>query len=198
MVGNRAAEVAWLRSVSWPANIVAHRGFHSPTDAARRPIENSLEAYEMAWTAGIKRCECDVAVTSDGQIVLGHDADYERLALKIPGQKNTRCKVGDLTLAQLMAMPLKSGSRPPLLTEVLRSASHIGDGVQLVIEIKPGNSAAVAALTNLFAANPQMLQQVAVVMSFDAFIMHEFGARLRELDQGLRSEEHTSELQSPI
>ena len=47
------------------------------------------------------------------------------------GQKNTRCKVGDLTLSQLMAMPLKSGSRPPLLTEVLRSASHIGDGVQL-------------------------------------------------------------------
>ena len=29
--------------------------------------------------------------------------------------------------------------------------------------------------------------QVAVVMSFDAFIMHEFGARLRELDQGLHT-----------
>ena len=94
-------------------------------------------------------------------------------------------QVGDLTLSQLMSMPLKSGSRPPLLTEVLRSASHIGDGVQLVIEIKPGNSAAVAALTNLFATSPQMLQQVAVVMSFDAFIMHEFAARLRELDEGL-------------
>ena len=69
-------------------------------------------------------------------------------------------QVGDLTLSQLMSMPLKSGSRPPLLTEVLRSASHIGGGVQLVIEIKPGNSAAVAALTNLFATSPQMLRQV--------------------------------------
>ena len=37
----------------------------------------------MAWTAGVKLCECDVAVTSDGQIVLGHDADYDRLALKV-------------------------------------------------------------------------------------------------------------------
>jgi hypothetical protein len=25
----------------------------------------------MAWTAGVKLCECDVAVTSDGFIVLG-------------------------------------------------------------------------------------------------------------------------------
>ena len=67
----RAEEVAWLRSLSWPSNVVAHRGFHSPSDLDRRPIENSLEAYEMAWTAGVKLCECDVAVTSDGQIVLG-------------------------------------------------------------------------------------------------------------------------------
>lgn len=185
MVGRRAEEVAWLRSLTWPSNVVAHRGFHSPSDLDRRPIENSLEAYEMAWTAGVKLCECDVAVTSDGFIVLGHDADYERLAMKIPGQQHRSVKVGDLTLSQLMSMPLKSGSRPPLLTEVLRSASHIGGGVKLVIEIKPGNSAAVAALTNLFSTSPQMLQQVAVVMSFDAFIMHEFAARLRELDQGL-------------
>ena len=69
--------------MSWPAPLVAHRGFHSPSDRDRRPIENSLEAYEMAWTAGVKLCECDVAVTSDGQIVLGHDADYDRLALKV-------------------------------------------------------------------------------------------------------------------
>jgi len=182
MVGRRAEEVAWLRSMAWPVNVVAHRGFHSPSDLDRRPIENSLEAYEMAWTAGLKLCECDVAVTSDGQIVLGHDEDYERLALKVPGCDHRVLKVGDLTLSQLISMPLKSGSRPPLLTEVLRSAAHIGGGCQLVIEIKPGNSAAVAALTNLFATSPQMLQQVAVVMSFDAFIMHEFAARLRELD----------------
>ncbi len=30
----------------------------------------------MAWTAGVKLCECDVAVTSDGQIVLGAIATH--------------------------------------------------------------------------------------------------------------------------
>ena len=36
----RAEEVAWLRSLTWPSNVVAHRGFHSPSDLDRRPIEN--------------------------------------------------------------------------------------------------------------------------------------------------------------
>ena len=49
----------------------------------RRPIENSLEAYELAWTSGLKLCECDVAVSRDGALVLGHDADYSRLALQV-------------------------------------------------------------------------------------------------------------------
>ena len=57
--------------------LVAHRGFHSINDRTdRRPIENSLEAYELAWTSGVVLCECDVAVTRDGKLVLGHDADY--------------------------------------------------------------------------------------------------------------------------
>ena len=50
---------------------------------SRRPIENSLEAYELAWTSGLKLCECDVAVSRDGALVLGHDADYSRLALQV-------------------------------------------------------------------------------------------------------------------
>ena len=108
----RAEEVAWLRSLSWPTNVVAHRGFHSPSDLDRRPIENSLEAYEMAWTAGVKLCECDVAVTSDGQIVLGHDADYERLALKIPGASFKR----SMKVRSLVITPqLVSGTQDPRL-----------------------------------------------------------------------------------
>ena len=46
-----------------------------------RPIENSLDAYESAWTAGVAYCECDVALTLDEYIVLAHDASLERLAL---------------------------------------------------------------------------------------------------------------------
>ena len=186
MVGRRADELAWLRALvahEIPPDVlrrlVAHRGFHAPNDRSdRRPIENSLEAYELAWTSGVVLCECDVAVTRDGKLVLGHDADYSRLALRVPGEEAKRgLHVGELTLAQLIAMPLKSGSRPPTLLEVLRSASMVGNGSQLVIEIKPGNVTAADALIPL-RGHPELLPCVGVVMSFDAFIMNDFAAML--------------------
>jgi len=127
-----------------------------------------------------------VAVTADDKLVLSHDTNYSRLALKVPGSSSIDRPVGELTLAQLMATPLKSGSRPPLLVDVLRSAHQIGNGAQLVIEIKPGNTAASAALCRVFAAHPELLPQVAVVMSFDLFIMHEFQAALESLQRGNR------------
>jgi glycerophosphoryl diester phosphodiesterase len=49
---------------------VLHRGFHSYKDSACRPIENSLTAYETAWSAGMKYCECDISLTLDEHIVL--------------------------------------------------------------------------------------------------------------------------------
>ena len=53
------------------AHLVAHRGFHSPLDRSdRRPLENSLAAYEAAWANGISLCECDVMLTRDGVLVL--------------------------------------------------------------------------------------------------------------------------------
>ena len=189
-VGRRADELAWLRSMvahDIPPDVrrrlVAHRGFHSVTDRTdRRPIENSLEAYELAWTSGVVLCECDVAVTRDGKLVLGHDADYSRLALAVPGEEAKRAlHVGELTLAELIAMPLKSGSRPPTLLEVLRSASMVGNGSQLVIEIKPGNVTAADTLIHLLRGHPELLPCVGVVMSFDAFIMNDFAAMLSTL-----------------
>ena len=55
-VKRRAEENTWLTSTvaSIPqfelAALVAHRGFHCPRDgSSRRPLENSLSAFEMAW-----------------------------------------------------------------------------------------------------------------------------------------------------
>jgi hypothetical protein len=61
--------------------LVAHRGFHCTSDKIDRPIENTLEAYETAWTSGVLLCECDIALTKDEKIVLAHDGDFNRLAL---------------------------------------------------------------------------------------------------------------------
>ena len=37
----------------------------APSDRAVRPLENSLSAYEVAWSAGVRLCECDIALTAD-------------------------------------------------------------------------------------------------------------------------------------
>ena len=70
-------------------------------------------------------------------------------------------------------VPLKHGSRPPLLVDVLRSAMAIGDHAKLVIEIKPGNSEIVEPLMMLFKRHPSLLSRVAVIMSFDSYVIEE-------------------------
>lgn len=80
--------------------------------------------------------------------------------------------VRDLTYRELMSLPLKSGARPPLLFDVLRSAAAIGGNAKMIVEIKAGNTEAAGALARMFVRHPRLMDHVAVVMSFDAFIMH--------------------------
>ena len=191
-----SSELRWLRntvarlSPALLPHLVSHRGFHSTKDLSHRPIENSIDAYEWAWNAGVKLCECDVAVTLDGYLVLCHDEDLSRLS--ISAGDDSAVRVGHLTLQQLMGVVLRNGGRAPLLLDVLRSALKIGNGAQLVIEvppppplpapqspggltaaqIKPGNAEAAEALMQMLIAEPTLLQAVAVVMSFDLFVVH--------------------------
>ena len=187
LVEKRRSELSWLRdlvrSIPPPeiGGVVSHRGFHWPSDRSdTRPLENSLEAYEAAWTSGIHLCECDIALTKDERLVLCHDEDFSRLALDPTSEMATR-KVQDLTLRELFSIPLKTGSRPPLLLDVLRSAQAIGGDARLVVEIKPGNPEAGTALARLFVRNPDLCARCAVVMSFDAFAMHSLRRELRAL-----------------
>ena len=150
--------------------------------SGRRPLENSLSSYESAWSAGVHLCECDVALTKDEKLVLAHDSDFTRLALDPSKNK----KVSDLTMKEIIGLTFKSGTRPPLLLDVLRSAQTIGGSARLVVEIKAGNDEAGAALVRLFRRHPQLIERCAVVMSFDAYLMHRLRTELNELvDQGL-------------
>lgn len=74
-------------------------------------------------------------------------------------------------------MPLKHGNRPPLLVDVLRSAMAIGEHAKLVIEVKPGNSEIVEPLMHLFQRHPTLLARVAVIMSFDSYVMQDIADR---------------------
>jgi len=179
----RANEIEWLQSAVASMegdddllHLVAHRGFHDTGDGDLRPLENSIDAYELAWTSGIKLCECDITLTRDRHIVLCHDRDLQRLAM-LPGEARTMVNVSELTLRELIAVRLKSGTRPPLLKDILRSAIELGDS-QMVIEIKSGNSSTADALCDLIESNPGLLTAIAVIMSFDAHIMHIVKSRL--------------------
>ena len=127
-----------------------HRGFHSVDDRSSRPIENSLSSFEASFTNGFKLAECDVALTVDGHVVLCHDASFSRLALCAAGDGVTAKNVSEMTLRELMGLQLRTGTRPPLLSDVLESTSRIGEGAKMVVEIKPGNSEMSRALCELF------------------------------------------------
>jgi hypothetical protein len=84
------------------------------------------------------------------------------------------CKraVEEMTYKELMNCPLKSGARPPLLFDVLRSAIAISDDAKMIVEIKAGNTGASTALAKMFTRHPALMEHVAVIMSFDVYIMH--------------------------
>ena len=187
-VNVRYEELDWLKRlvVSLPPpllpHLVAHRGFHHIKDRNdKRPLENSQSAYELAWSSGIHLCECDIAITKDEKLVLAHDENFMRLALDSTSHVAVR-SIGDLTFRELISMPLKSGVRPPLLIDVLRSACAISDHSKLVIEIKPGNESAASALARLLLRHPDLRQAVAMIMSFDAVTMHRLRADLSVLE----------------
>lgn len=85
-------------------------------------------------------------------------------------------------MKEIISLTFKSGARPPLLLDVLRSAQAIGGFARLVIEIKPGNQEACSALIQLFRRNPDLIERCAVIMSFDAYTMHKLRFELNELD----------------
>lgn len=190
IIGKRANEMLWLRDMIRQIpeddikHAVAHRGFHNPKGRSDlRPLENSLAAFEAAWTNGIHLCECDVALTKDEKLVLAHDSDFSRLSLD-PSSDTSNRKVSELTFKELIALTLKNGVRAPLLLDVLRSAHTIGPEAKLIIEIKPGNNQAAMALARLLARHPEYITHVAVIMSFDLWAMHELRGALEKMLSG--------------
>ncbi|GKY97267.1 hypothetical protein MPSEU_000685100 [Mayamaea pseudoterrestris] len=208
MIESRIEELDWLKRLiaslppSHISGLVAHRGFHHIKDRAdKRPLENSLAAYELAWTSGIHLCECDIALTKDEKLVLAHDEDFKRLALH-DSSTSASMKVSELTFRELISLPLKTGMRPPLLIDVLRSAHAISDNARLIIEIKPGNVAAASALARMLFRHPELCSCVAMIMSFDAITIHrlriEFASAATLGAAALNSLPSRTSLSSPI
>lgn len=83
VIQGRSDELSWLHNTLarlpylMLTSLVAHRGFHCPRDGSyRRPLKNSLAAFESAWCSGIYLCDCDIALTKDEKLVLANNDDF--------------------------------------------------------------------------------------------------------------------------
>ena len=109
---------AWLT-----ARPIAHRGLHARGDGI---VENTLSAAQAAIERGFS-IECDVQLTSDGEAVVFHDWELERLTTR-------RGNVGKQNVADLVALLMKdTNDRIPTLSALLDA---IAGRTPLIIEIK--------------------------------------------------------------
>lgn len=146
---------------------IAHRGLHDE----QRP-ENSMGAFLAAADAGYA-IELDVHLAADGQLVVLHDDDTERLT----GESH---RVTETDAAKLTTLHLAGTEyRIPLLTEVFDA---VAGRVPILVEIKTGTAAGTIgppALAAVRAAGGDV-----AVQSFDPRIVSWFRGNAPSLPRG--------------
>ena len=102
---------AFRRPPNAPPRIYGHRGAraHAP--------ENTLAAFERAWTDGADGVELDVRVTADGEVLVLHDPSFAR----VTGGRDGRA-AAELRWDEARRIDVGAGEHAPSLAEVLRFA----------------------------------------------------------------------------
>lgn len=99
--------------------IIGHRG------AAGLALENTIEAIRAARKAGVDAIEFDIRVSTDGELVLSHDASLERT-------HGFDKKVRHMHSREIRSVRSPEGNRVPTLAEAVAAAKE----TPLVIEGK--------------------------------------------------------------
>lgn len=144
------------RKVAWiGAHDYAHRGLHGLAECGLP--ENSLEACRAAIDRGLG-IECDVQLSGDGQAMVFHDWELDRLTAKTG-------PVAQFSAEQLGCIALTGGTGTiPTMRKLL---TLVSGQVPVLIEIKSRRDAPIPALC---LAVRRMLEGYAgrhAVMSFD-------------------------------
>ena len=161
-----------MSDLSWlTARPIAHRGLHDMNDTV---WENTLTAFSRAVDHGYA-IECDVHLTSDGQVVIFHDDQLERLT-------GTKGYVWQRTGAEMRALRIGgTEDRVPSLDELL----DLVDGrVPLVVELKgiPGHDSGLVARVGERLAR---YSGPVAIMSFDHWLIRDFARDAPGLPAGL-------------
>lgn len=105
--------------------IAAHRGFWKCEEA--KESQNSIASLTLAQQNGFWGSECDIHLTSDGEIIVNHDNDIDGL------------KISKHTYAELSGHLLPNGEKRPTLDEYLTQAQK-APKTTLIIEFKEQDS----------------------------------------------------------
>jgi glycerophosphoryl diester phosphodiesterase len=144
---------------------------------------NTLPAFELASQQGADGVELDVRLTSDGQLVILHDATVDRTS-------NGRGEVAAMTLAQVRELdagawfdPKFAGTRIPTLSEVFEA---IGQRLYINVEIKSDGDTAARGIEQKVADEIARfgLKDRIIVSSFDPGTLHRFRAAMPDVPIG--------------
>ena len=109
-----------LNILSAQTKVIAHRGYWDCEGSAQNSIASLQKAQELC----IYGSEFDVWITSDGVLVVNHDADIGGL------------KIEDTPFAQLQDIRLKNGEKLPTLEAYLQQGKK-DKKTKLILELKP-------------------------------------------------------------
>lgn len=140
--------------------IIGHRG------AAGLATENTLRGIKAALDAGVDGIEVDVRVSTDGHLVLSHDASLERVF-------GISTKVSQLSMQELSQIKSADDDHVPTLVEAMKL---IGD-TPIIIEGKSGSWP--KPLARLLQDHPKKKQ--CSVISFNHQALAQFGALVPDI-----------------
>lgn len=167
--------------------VIAHRG------ASAYAPENTLASFRKAAEMGADYFELDCRLSKDGEVIILHDADLER----VTGVKST---AADLTLAEIQALdagswfsPEFKGEKIPTLREALAVATP-SCGVYVEIKAEAGDSETSALLLKYCADQATLTRDLrsrliaiaSMTRSNSLALMRATVAILREMNMGRR------------
>ena len=157
----------------------AHRGLHGTVGYEEYAAENSLTAFKRAKEHGFG-IELDLRMSKDGEIVVIHDADLERVT-------GFSGRVSELTLEEIKSKPLiGSDDTVPTLGEVLEL---INGEIPLLFEIK--EEGMDHTLSEKVADILKDYNGEYMVESFSPFAFGAFKKKLPKVPRGFLAYKHT-------
>lgn len=158
--------------------VIGHRGarFEAP--------ENTLEAFRHAISLGLTTVEFDVHTTSDGELVVIHDATVDRTT-------NGTGSVNHMTLAEIQALDARSihqhwqePVRVPTLADVLQT---LRDMPRMEVEIKRDTAENLEHVVpaTIAAIKKAGKEEGAVITSFDPYALELAQKHAPEIKRGL-------------